>query len=465
MSLLSWMKKSRKDGQLRAASAHPIQPPTFEQLEPRVLLSADAFAPAENHLYETSFEAAIVVDFEESETHQEHRTQDLELGSEPAEDQITETQADAKSSHQEGLSVSELTTAASLSAVPQNETSPSQAETSEGLEPTTNAPQPTTDATMGSIIPRGPPTDTASLDSSFDLYFYRENAYQTSEVVGVSPEVSTRVVPLSEELSPDSVWPEVQVHLEPGTPLLVPDGSVLTITGDLSGTGEIIGNVVNHGVLRPGNSPGVIDITGDLTLLAGETTQIELAGNGGVAGTDYDQINVTGNVGLDGTLEIILFNGFTPTLGQTFNFLTYAGVLTGAFAAGTGLFGFGDGSLYLEIVEGSGVLQLEVKAVPGDGDLRVDPSSVSEANAMGLVFSDYFPESTATITGGLFVSDNELPLIGTFEFEKTAPGVIHIEASATGLLGDGIGTSGETGVKITSAVGAILANETGVAAK
>ena len=40
------------------------QAPCFEQLEPRVLLSADAFMPIGSPLYETPFEAAIVVDLE-----------------------------------------------------------------------------------------------------------------------------------------------------------------------------------------------------------------------------------------------------------------------------------------------------------------------------------------------------------------------------------------------------------------
>ncbi|NQV32619.1 MAG: DUF4347 domain-containing protein, partial [Phycisphaeraceae bacterium] len=194
MGLLNWMKKGVKRVGPHSGTSLPIRPPTFEQLEPRVLLSADAFSPAEVSLSETPFEAAIVVDLYESETHLNHTTQDLEPRSEPTEDQITETQTGGNSSHnpqpatssQTGLTVSRLVTAATLSsAVSQNELSPSQADASEGLIPTTDGHQPSTDATSGSIVPRGPPTEIVFIDSSLYLDFQLENAYQQGVVVSV----------------------------------------------------------------------------------------------------------------------------------------------------------------------------------------------------------------------------------------------------------------------------------------
>jgi len=37
-------------------------------------------------------------------------------------------------------------------------------------------------------------------------------------------------------------------------------------------------------------------------------------------------------LGLDGILDISLINGFTPALGETFEFLDFTGSLTGKFA-------------------------------------------------------------------------------------------------------------------------------------
>ena len=66
MGLLDWVKKSRGEGRLRkAASSHP-HAPCFEQLEPRVLLSADCLMPLESPLHDTPFESAIVVELDEA---------------------------------------------------------------------------------------------------------------------------------------------------------------------------------------------------------------------------------------------------------------------------------------------------------------------------------------------------------------------------------------------------------------
>ena len=60
------------------------------------------------------------------------------------------------------------------------------------------------------------------------------------------------------------------------------------------GTGTA--GLTNQGILRPGMSPGTLSVTGDLILdgVNGSITQIELGGL--AAGTQYDVINVSGQV-------------------------------------------------------------------------------------------------------------------------------------------------------------------------
>ena len=157
MSLFQWMKGGLKQRRSRTSTDKQTQIPCFEQLEPRVLLSADALMPHDSPLMETPYESAIVVEYE-SGTYSELRTQNLELSESEASEELedkkvgieedqtqdseTEEQSDGltvgqsdSQSHVQStrLSVSELTTAASLSATVQNETSPSQADASEGL--------------------------------------------------------------------------------------------------------------------------------------------------------------------------------------------------------------------------------------------------------------------------------------------------------------------------------------------
>jgi hypothetical protein len=57
---------------------------------------------------------------------------------------------------------------------------------------------------------------------------------------------------------------------------------------------------------------------------------IELGGL--VQGTSYDWLNITGDATLDGGLNTLLFGGFTPTAGDTFNIIS-ASSFSGDFAS------------------------------------------------------------------------------------------------------------------------------------
>jgi hypothetical protein len=70
-------------------------------------------------------------------------------------------------------------------------------------------------------------------------------------------------------------------------------------------------DVVNNGTLNPGNGPGVQTFASDLTLGSTSVTTMEIAGSGGVAGTNFDSINVTGGtLTNDGSLAIVDFGGY-----------------------------------------------------------------------------------------------------------------------------------------------------------
>lgn len=83
------------------------------------------------------------------------------------------------------------------------------------------------------------------------------------------------------------------------------DGAVVNTGATLMGAGTIGGavTVASGATLAPGNSPGIIN-TGDFDLQANATLTIEIDGKS-MAGTDYDQVNVTGTVTLAGSLTII----------------------------------------------------------------------------------------------------------------------------------------------------------------
>lgn len=111
------------------------------------------------------------------------------------------------------------------------------------------------------------------------------------------------------------------------------DNSLLTIQGVFSGDGPINGvngTTVFDGQLAPGNSPGLLTIEGNAEFTESNETILEIAGL--VRGSEYDGIDVGGTLTLNGTLDIVLLDGFTLEAGDVF-LLIQAGNLLGAFDA------------------------------------------------------------------------------------------------------------------------------------
>ena len=92
----------------------------------------------------------------------------------------------------------------------------------------------------------------------------------------------------------------------------------------LAGNGIINGNVINNGIISPGNSPGVLTINGNLTQSGSGTLLIEIA-----SPNVYDRLVVSGRAHLDGTLRVANL-GSKLKYGQQYHFLQ-AGSIHGEF--------------------------------------------------------------------------------------------------------------------------------------
>jgi hypothetical protein len=99
--------------------------------------------------------------------------------------------------------------------------------------------------------------------------------------------------------------------------------------GRITGTGGIIANVVSAGEVSPGISAGELNISGAYTQTASGILNIEIGGL--TAATEFDRLTVGGRATLAGTLNVSLANGFSPSLGNSFQIMTY-GSRTGQFA-------------------------------------------------------------------------------------------------------------------------------------
>jgi len=100
-------------------------------------------------------------------------------------------------------------------------------------------------------------------------------------------------------------------------------------TGSLFGTGSIGVDLINEGMLGPGASPGLLEVDGDFVQTANGILQIELGGL--VAGGEYDQLQITGDGHLGGTLLVSLAELYTPVAGDVYDLLI-AESLFGDFA-------------------------------------------------------------------------------------------------------------------------------------
>lgn len=132
--------------------------------------------------------------------------------------------------------------------------------------------------------------------------------------------------------------------------VLAPTGSLgnvnFTGSGTLRGTGAVGAISGGSGTIAPGRSSaaptGILTATGNVSLISagGATLAIEI--NGPTAGTDYDRLQVTGDVSLGPSTQLVVSrpNGFVPAIGQQFTILQTSGAgntISGQFAQGTSI--------------------------------------------------------------------------------------------------------------------------------
>lgn len=151
-------------------------------------------------------------------------------------------------------------------------------------------------------------------------------------------------------------------------------GSNVVFNGNISGAGNFpgAGSVTFNGSYSPGDSPAVTTFGGNFTMGSSGSLLIELGGT--AAGTGYDQINVGGTLARNGTLNVVLINGFVPTEGMTFDVLNWSAV-SGSFSS-INLPTLGDNlSWDTSQLSSSGVLS--VQAVPEPTAMLLGTASMS----------------------------------------------------------------------------------------
>jgi hypothetical protein len=113
---------------------------------------------------------------------------------------------------------------------------------------------------------------------------------------------------------------------------LINSGTIQSSVGNRTGPRVLAADVTNNGTIDPGGAGAVqsLRINGNVTLGVNGFVNADIQGP--TAGTGHDELVVSGNLALDGNLQVALGGGFTPTLGQLFTFITTTGTLSGDFA-------------------------------------------------------------------------------------------------------------------------------------
>ncbi|TWT47610.1 hypothetical protein [Botrimarina hoheduenensis] len=138
-------------------------------------------------------------------------------------------------------------------------------------------------------------------------------------------------------------------------------------TGTVSGNGSFTGTGLASfaGALAPGNSLSTMSFDGDLVLEPTATLEIEIA-----SPSSHDRVEIGGVATLEGDLEVTLIDGFTPSVGDIFDFLFASGGANGEFG-GVSLPNLLAQGLDWQLNPGGATLFLEV--VPAlDGDFNAD---------------------------------------------------------------------------------------------
>jgi hypothetical protein len=144
----------------------------------------------------------------------------------------------------------------------------------------------------------------------------------------------------------------------------------LTVSGTVSGAGTITANhVIVPGNISPGNSPGILNVQGNLAMKPSTSLTMELGGNSNANQTEYDVVTSTGGLTIDGSLSLHVINGYVPTSADHLAIVSSTSPLVGTFE---------------NVTAGARLLTFD-----GKGSFEVDYGSASPFGSNNVVLSNF----------------------------------------------------------------------------
>lgn len=205
------------------------------------------------------------------------------------------------------------------------------------------------------------------------------------------------------------------LEVQSGTTLTSTNGLSVKGGGILAGSGSIVGDVtVQGGNIAPGASAGTLSITGDFTQKSTGVYSVELGGT--TAGTEHDQIAITGEAELAGFLDVALIDGYRPDAGTdtaSWTILTATGGVSGDFGSfdadavrdETGIV------FSIDVLANSVVLNADFVFIQGDlnldGDVNGQDLAIMAANFGG----EDQTLATGDVTGDGLINGQDLAIL------------------------------------------------------
>ncbi len=177
---------------------------------------------------------------------------------------------------------------------------------------------------------------------------------------------------------------ELVLNAPLSAPELVSEGGSILVSQLTIGAGErfsgnatINGNLANHGVVSPGQSPGLIEITGNYSQTGELVAEVR-----GAANQDFDRLTVGGQAQLGGKLQVRLLPGANFASGAVFD------IIKGAAVSGT------FDPVLLPVIHGSPLFDLSygpdfvrltaLQAAPPPPALIIPAQNLAEIGTQGL---------------------------------------------------------------------------------
>ena len=176
--------------------------------------------------------------------------------------------------------------------------------------------------------------------------------------------------------------------------------------GTLMGTGTISGNSIVSGVIKPGNSPGYLSFTQNLTLNAGSTYQQDIAGT--TQASSFTPVGASGyysfvtvgsqlTINSGATLTPRLSNLFSasevgygssiyvPVLGDKFRIITATGGITGRFTTLTQPAELSSGTQFIAFYNVNNSNSVDLVTVPTSYSTTLNSSTTNAKSVAGVL--------------------------------------------------------------------------------